>query len=107
MDSVNYTIKINKIFSGYYGNNTDTVIRVDWTLTGTFRGLTYNMPQSINLTPPNGGQYIPLANITDTTLVSWIEQQCAELPNLKLAIENTLRQQDTLTLLTVTDRTEE
>lgn len=107
MDSVNYTIKIDKIFSGNYNNLTDVAIRVDWTLLGTFRGLTYAMPQTINLTPPNGGEFIPLANLTNETIASWIEQQFITLPDIKRVIENSLREQDAVRSLNLTERSEE
>lgn len=104
MDLVNYTIKIDKIFSGNYNNLTDVAIRVDWTLLGTFRDLTYAMPQTINLTLPNGEEFIPLANLTDAIITSWIEQQFIALPDIKRIIENSLREQDAVRSLNVIER---
>lgn len=103
--SVAYSIRVDRFFSMESGGLANVIMRVEWTLIGTFNGITHHVPQTHYLNPPVvGGAFIPLQEVTDADIAGWIEAQCAELPALKLVVENTLRQQDALQAFTVTER---
>lgn len=82
-----FIIKVNAIRTTSVGDLTDVVKQVEWTMVGTEAGKTFELPQTTTLQDPDGQPFIPLANLTETQIASWIEATDTRLPGIKAHIQ--------------------
>lgn len=85
-----FEIKINNIRTANVGEFTNVVKQVDWTLTGIKEGQEFSLPQTTELADPNGHPFIPLSQLTEADVISWIESNEQRMPDIKAHIEQVL-----------------
>lgn len=88
--STTFTYKINAIRTATVGDNTDVVKQVEWTMQGTQEGQTFELPQTTTLPDPDGHPFIPLAQLTEAEVISWIEATDTGIDALKAHIQYVL-----------------
>jgi len=85
-----FTFKINAIRTTTIGNKTNVVKQVEWTLTGTQSGQTFDLPQTTILNDPSGTAFIELANLSEQEIAAWVEATETRLPSIKAHIQYVL-----------------
>ena len=93
MTQATFTIVINGIKTTTVDGITDAVKQIDWTLKGELEGQTFELPQSTIIPDPIAAGFIPLANLTAETLVTWIETHEDKMEAIKSHIQYVLDKQ--------------
>lgn len=88
--SATFETRINAIRTGTAGELTDVIKRVDFTVKGTEQGQSFELPQSIELADPDPQQFIQLANVTEANVISWVEENFANMDGVKAHIQYVL-----------------
>ena len=71
--SATFTTKINAIRTGTVGELTNVIKRVDFTLSGTQDGQTFELPRSVEIGDPDPANFIPLTDVSEANVASWVE----------------------------------
>jgi len=82
-----FEIKINAIRTGTVGELENVIKRVEFTVKGTEAGQTFELPQHIDLTDPETDQFIPLAEVTEAEVITWIETAFTNMAAVKAHIQ--------------------
>ena len=85
--TANFTIKVTGLRTATVGNLQDVVKQVEWTMVGTEAGQTFELPQVTTVPDPDTPQFVPLQNLTEAQVVSWIEAHETRLPGIKAHIQ--------------------
>lgn len=86
-----FTIKINGIRTTSTDQYESVVKQVEWTMVGEKNGQKFELPQSTELPNPDGQQpFISLENLTENTVIDWIETNETRLPGIKAHIQYVL-----------------
>lgn len=88
-----FEIKINNIRTADIGELTNVVKQVDWTMVGTKGGQTFSLPQTTELSDPNGHPFIPLVQLTEADVINWVELTDIRIPDIKAHIELVLNKE--------------
>lgn len=88
-----FEIRINNIRTADIGELTNVVKQVDWTMVGTKEGQTFSLPQTTELSDPDGHPFIPLSQLTEADVINWVESTDARIPNIKAHIELVLNRE--------------
>lgn len=71
--TITYTTKINSVKVKDIGEIKDVVKQVNFVLTGTEDGLTFELPNSIVLDDPEPTNLVPFASLTQAIVEGWVE----------------------------------
>lgn len=82
-----FTTKINAIRTATVNGLENTVKQVDWTMVGEEAGLTFELPQTIDLADPESANFVPLASLTETAVIAWVEATVANVDAVKAHIQ--------------------
>ena len=85
--TANFTIKVTGLRTATVGNLQDVVKQVEWTMVGTEAGQTFELPQVTTVPDPDTPQFVPLQNLTEAQVVSWIEAHETRLPGIRAHIQ--------------------
>jgi len=97
-----FTIKINSIYTATIGDRTGVVKQVDWTISGEESGQKFDLPQITNLGDPAVEGFVPLANLTEATVIAWIEATETRLSGIKAHIQFVIDKEVAKSALTLT-----
>lgn len=97
-----FTIKVNGIRTTTENNLQNVIKQVDWVLSGEEAGQTFELPQTTILTNPVSESFIPLAEVTEQNVISWVEANEPRLNAIKAHIQNVLDEQVAKAALTST-----
>ena len=82
-----FTIRITGLRTQTVAGVPGVVKQVDWTITGTEAGQTFELPQTTTVPDPNAANFVPLEQLTEPQVVAWIETQDIRLPSIKQHIQ--------------------
>lgn len=85
--SATFTYKINSILTTTVGDKTGVVKQVEWTMKGTQDNSTFVLPQTTTLPDPDGQPFIPLAELTEAEVISWIDANEPRIDSIKAHIQ--------------------
>ena len=85
--TANFTIKVTGLRTATVGNLQDVVKQVEWTMIGTEGTQTFELPQVTTVPDPDTPQFVPLQNLTEAQVVSWIEAHETRLPGIRAHIQ--------------------
>jgi len=88
--SATFTYKINAIRTATIGDKTDVVKQVEWTMIGTQEGQTFELPQTTTLPDPDGQPFVPLIELTEAEVITWIENNDTRIDAIKAHIQYVL-----------------
>lgn len=88
--SATFETKINAIRTGTVGELTNVVKRVEFTVKGTEQGQSFELPQSVDLADPQSEAFVPLAQVTETNVVAWVEENFTNMDGVKAHIQSVL-----------------
>lgn len=84
--SATFQTKINAIRVGTFNGQTGVVKKVEFTVVGTEQGQTFELPQTVDLGDPEG-TIIPLTDVSEANVVSWVEANFANMEGVKAHIQ--------------------
>ena len=88
-----FTIRVNGIRTTTENNLQNVIKQVDWVLAGEESGQTFQLPQTTVLNNPVSESFIPLAEVTEANVISWVEANEPRLNAIKAHIQNVLDEQ--------------
>jgi hypothetical protein len=100
--SATFTIKITGLRTQTVNNLENVVRQVEWTLSGSEAGQTFELPQTTQVPDPEVEGFIPLASLTEAEVVAWIETHEPQLPSIKAHIQSVLDREVARAALTST-----
>lgn len=88
-----FTIKVNGIRTTTVDGMQNVVKQVDWTMIGEESGQRFELPQTTILVDPVIDSFVPLTQVTEQTVISWIEANETRIPAIKAHIQIVLDKQ--------------
>ena len=88
--TADFTTIITGIRTGNVGELVDLVKKVEFTVRGTLGGQTFELPQWCDLTEPQSENFKPLAEVTETDVIQWVEANFTNWPGVKSHIQYVL-----------------
>lgn len=88
--SATFEIKINAIRTGAVGDLTDVIRKVEFTVKGTEEGQSFELPQTVDLSEPDAGNFTPFAQVGEADVVSWVEANFGNMDGVKAHIQYVL-----------------
>jgi hypothetical protein len=85
-----FEIKPTGIRTGTVGELTQVIKKVEWTLKGTEQGQSFELPQTTDMGEPDSANFIPLSQVTEESVIAWIEATETRLPSIKAHIQYVL-----------------
>ena len=82
-----FAIKVTGLRTATINGIADAVKQVEWTMQGTEAGQTFELPQSTTVPDPQQEGFVPLQNLTESQVVSWIEAHETRLPGIRAHIQ--------------------
>lgn len=100
--TANFTIKVTGIRTTNVDTLQNVIKQVEWTLMGEESGQTFELPQTTELSIPVSETFIPLAEVTESDVIAWVEANETRLPGLKWHIQSVLNEKLAKAALTET-----
>jgi hypothetical protein len=88
--TADFTIKITGLRTATINGIENAVRQVDWILSGNEAGQVFELPQTTQVPDPQAEGFIPLQNLTEAQVVTWIETHDTRLPGFKAHIQYVL-----------------
>lgn len=88
-----FTIKITGLRTQTINGIENAVKQVQWTMTGTEDGQTFELPQTTIVPDPQSDGFIPLVNLTEAQVVAWVETHEPRIPAIQAHIQSVLNRQ--------------
>lgn len=85
--TANFTIRVTGLRTATINGIADAVKQVEWVLVGTEASQSFELPQTTQVPDPQSEGFIPLQNLTEAQVVSWIETHETRLPGIKSHIQ--------------------
>jgi len=85
--TADFTIKITGLRTATINGIENVVRQVDWVLSGNEAGQTFELPQTTTVPDPQAEGFIPLANLTEAEVASWIETHEPRMAGIKAHIQ--------------------
>ena len=82
-----FTIKVTGLRTTTIDGIENAVKQVEWTMVGTEGDQTFELPQTTTVPNPQSEGFVPLQNLTESQVVSWIEAHETRLPGIKAHIQ--------------------
>lgn len=82
-----FTIKVTGLRTATINGIENAVKQVEWTMQGTEGGQTFELPQVTTVPDPQQEGFVPLQNLTEAQVVSWIEAHETRLPGIRAHIQ--------------------
>lgn len=84
--AIDYSIEITRTRVKNENSLTNVVREVDFILTGTDRGCSFQLPVTLKLDAPDSNNFIPFENLSKTEVENWIWSKDEELQSYKAHI---------------------
>jgi hypothetical protein len=88
--TADFTIKVTGLRTQTINGIENAVKQVEWTLVGSEAGQTFELPQTTMVPDPQAEGFIPLASLTESEVVSWIETHEPRMAGIKAHIQSVL-----------------
>lgn len=88
--SAEFTIKITGLRTATVNGIENAVKQVEWIMSGTEASQTFELPQSTLVPDPQSEGFVPLQNLTESQVVTWIETHETRIPAIKAHIQSVL-----------------
>lgn len=85
-----FTIKITGLRTQTVNGIENAVKQVEWTMIGTEAGQTFELPQTTTVPDPQSEGFIPLQNLTEAQVITWVETHDERIPSIKAHIQSVL-----------------
>lgn len=85
--SATFEVKINGIRTGAVSNMPDVIRKVEFTVKGTEKGQSFELPQTVDLTEPQAESFKPLAQVTEADVVAWVGENFTNMDGVKAHIQ--------------------
>jgi hypothetical protein len=82
-----FEIKITGLRTQTINGIENAVKQVEWTMTGTEQGQTFELPQTTIVPDPQSDGFVPLQNLTEAQVVAWIETHDIRIPAIQAHIQ--------------------
>jgi hypothetical protein len=97
-----FTIKVTGLRTQTINGIENAVKQVEWTLIGTEANQKFELPQTTEVPDPQLDEFIPLQNLTEAEVISWIETHETRLSGIKAHIQYVLDREVARAALTST-----
>lgn len=93
--STTFTIKITSILTHNLNSLEKVIKEINYVITGIQGTQTFslNRPDPLVIPDADAQNFVPFEHLTESMLLSWIEQHCDKLASLKEHIEQVLKHQ--------------
>lgn len=88
--SATFEIKITGLRTGTVGQLANVVKKVEFTVKGVEEGQTFELPQTVDLSEPDAGNFTPFAQVGEADVVSWVEANFGNMDGVKAHIQYVL-----------------
>lgn len=85
-----FAIKITGLRTQTVNGVENAVKQVEWTMVGTEGTQTFELPQTTIVPDPQSDGFIPLVNLTETQVITWIEEHEPRIPAIQAHIQYVL-----------------
>ena len=85
-----FQIKITGLRTQTVNGIENAVKQVEWTMTGTEQGQTFELPQTTTVPDPQSDGFVPLENLTEAEVIAWIEAHDIRIPAIQAHIQTVL-----------------
>jgi hypothetical protein len=85
-----FTIKITGLRTHTVNGVENVVKQIEWTMIGTESGQTFELPQTTEVPDPQADGFIPLSDLTETEVITWIETHEPRIPAIQAHIQYVL-----------------
>ena len=85
-----FQIKITGLRTQTINGIENAVKQVEWTMTGTEQGQTFELPQTTTVPDPQSEGFVPLANLTEAEVIAWIETHEPRIAAIQAHIQTVL-----------------
>ena len=93
VSTATFTYRVDSIRTADIGDMNDVVKYVEFTVKGTQDGQSFDLPQKIELSDPEAQSFIPFSDLSETEVVSWIENSFENLEAVKSHIQSVINLQ--------------
>jgi len=97
-----FTIKVTGLRTQTINGIENAVKQVEWTLIGEEANQKFELPQTTEVPDPQLDEFIPLQNLTEAEVISWIETHETRLSGIKAHIQYVLDREVARAALTST-----
>jgi hypothetical protein len=88
-----FTIKITGLRTQTVNDIENAVKQVEWTMVGSEGEQTFELPQTTIVPDPQADGFIPLENLTEAQVITWIETHEPRIPAIQAHIQSVLDRQ--------------
>lgn len=88
--SATFTTKITGLRTATVNNIENVVKQIEWTMQGTQDNQKFELPQTTTVPDPQSEQFIPIQQLTEQEVISWIETHDERLPAIRAHIQYVL-----------------
>jgi hypothetical protein len=85
--SADFTIKITGLRTATINGIENAVRQVDWTLSGSEAGQVFELPQTTTVPDPQAEGFVPLQDLTEAEVASWIQTHEPRMAGIKAHIQ--------------------
>jgi hypothetical protein len=88
-----FKIKITGLRTQTVNGVENTIKQVEWTMVGSEGEQTFELPQTTTVPDPQADGFIPLADLTEAQVITWIETHELRIPAIQAHIQSVLDRQ--------------
>lgn len=88
-----FTIKVTGIRTATVNGLQNVIKQVTWTMIGEELGQRFELPQTTDLPNPTSETLVPLSELSEENVISWIEANETRIPSIKAHIQFILDKQ--------------
>jgi len=88
--SATFTTKVTGVRVHDLGNLTKVVKQIEFVVTGTQDGQTFELPQSLVVPDADGTNFVPFEQLTEQQVVAWINEHFENMPSVQAHIQYVL-----------------
>jgi hypothetical protein len=85
--TADFTIKVTGLRTQTINGIENAVKQVEWTLSGSEAGQTFELPQTTTVPDPQAEGFVPLQDLTEAEVASWIETHEPRMAGIKAHIQ--------------------
>jgi len=100
--SATFETKITAIRTQNVGELSNVIKAVEFTVKGSEEGQTFELPQLAELSAPEAEAFVPLAQVTEADVISWVESNFMNMDSVKAHIQYVLDREIAKAASTVT-----
>lgn len=85
-----FTTKVTGVRVHDLGNLTKVVKQIEFVVSGTEAGQTFELPQSLTVPDADATSFVPFEQLTEAQLITWIDAHFENMPSVQAHIQTVL-----------------